>query len=395
MGLATNIGRTLDLHNLLYLLLFPFLSLQCPRMPSPQVQTELATLRVRIDSLDQQIVALLNERARVVVEIGRIKRDGNSPIYAPEREQQVLTKVREHNKAGPLPNSCLEAIYRELMSGSFALERPLRIGYLGPAGSFSHLAARRKFGASVEYDNLDDIQAVFDEIARGHIDLGLVPIENSAIGGIGETLDGFLESPVRVCAEVLIHIHHNLLANCPPDQIRRLYSKPEVFSQCRNWLSVQLRQAERVPVASSSKAAEMAAQEAGAAAIGSDLAGDIYNLKTLFANIEDNPSNVTRFFVIGTQQPKPTGDDKTAIMFTTAHKAGALSEVLEVFRKHHLNLTHIDKRPSKRVNWEYYFFVDFLGHDSDAQVASAIQEARQHCLQLTVLGSFPRAKEVL
>ena len=207
------------------------------------------------------------------------------------------------------------------MSGSCALERPLRIGYLGPAGSFSHLAARRKFGASVEYDNLDDIQAVFDEIARGHIDLGLVPIENSAIGGIGETLDGFLESAVRVCAEVLIHIHHSLLANCPPDQIKKVYSKPEVFSQCRKWLSVQLRQAERVPVASSSKAAEMASKEDGAAAIGSELAGQLYSLKTVFPNIEDNPSNVTRFFVIGRQQPQPTADDKTAIMFTTAHKA--------------------------------------------------------------------------
>ncbi|MEX2213054.1 MAG: prephenate dehydratase [Phycisphaeraceae bacterium] len=356
---------------------------------------DLAALRIRIDELDAKIVGLLNERARVVIDIGRVKRDGNSPIYAPDREQAVLARVREHNKAGPLPNSCLEAIYRELMSGSFALERPLRIGYLGPAGSFSHLAASRKFGASVEYDNLDDIQAVFDEIARGHIDLGLVPIENSAIGGIGETLDGFLESPARVCAEVLIHIHHNLLANCPPDKIKKVYSKPEVFSQCRKWLSVQLRQAERVPVASSSKAAEMASKEEGAAAIGSELAGQIYNLKTVFPNIEDNPSNVTRFFVIGTQQPQPTVDDKTAIMFTTAHKAGALSEVLEVFRKHSLNLTHIDKRPSKRVNWEYYFFVDFLGHDTDKNVLAAIEEARQHCLQLTVLGSFPRAKEVM
>ena len=335
---------------------------------------DLPALRVRIDELDEKIVKLLNERARVVIDVGRVKRDGNSPIYAPDREQVVLARVREHNKDGPLPNSCLEAIYRELMSGSFALERPLRIGYLGPAGSFSHLAARRKFGASVEYD---------------------APIENSAIGVDGETLDGFLESAVRVCAEVLIHIHHNLLANCPPDQIKKVYSKPEVFSQCRKWLSVQLRQAERVPVASSSKAAEMASKEDGAAAIGSELAGQLYSLKTVFPNIEDNPSNVTRFFVIGRQQPQPTADDKTAIMFTTAHKAGALSEVLEVFRKHKLNLTHIDKRPSKRVNWEYYFFVDFLGHDTDANVIAAMEEARQHCLQLTILGSFPRAKEVM
>jgi chorismate mutase / prephenate dehydratase len=354
----------------------------------------LTPLRARIDALDRRIVELLNQRAGVVIDIGRIKRDGNSPVYAPDREQQVLERVRKANK-GPLPDSCLEAIWRELMSGSFALERPLRVGYLGPPASFSHLAARRKFGASVEYDDLEDIHAVFDEIARVHIDLGLVPIENSAIGGIGETLDSFLDSSVQVCAEVLIHIHHNLLGNCAPETVRRIYSKPEIFSQCRQWLSVQLRQAERIAVASSSKAAEMAAGEPEAAAIGSEMAAEVYGLKTLFANIEDRPDNVTRFFVIGKQSPRPTGDDKTSIMFTTVHKPGSLAEVLDVFRDQGLNLTHIDKRPSQRVNWEYYFFVDVLGHAADAKLAKAMEVARKHCLQLTVLGSFPRAKEVL
>lgn len=354
----------------------------------------LAPLRARIDELDEQIIRLLNERAKVVVEIGTIKRGDGSPIYAPDREQAVLENVRRYNQ-GPLPDACLEAIWRELMSGSFALEKPLRVGYLGPPGSFSHLAARRKFGASIEYDNLDSIAAVFEEIQRRHIDLGLVPIENSAIGGIGETLDGFLDSQARVCAEVLINIHHNLLANCPPEQIKRVYSKPEAFAQCRKWLSVQIRQAERIGVESSSRAAELASREPSSAAIGSTLAGELYGLKTVFANIEDNPQNVTRFFVIGVHAPKPTGDDKTAIMFTTEHKAGALTSVLDVFRDHGLNLTHIDKRPSKRVNWEYYFFVDFLGHEQDAAVQKALAEAGRHCLQLTVLGSFPRAREVL
>mgnify|MGYP005840914913 CR=1 FL=1 len=354
----------------------------------------LSPYRKQIDDLDQRIIALLNERAQVVVEIGKIKRDGGGAIYAPEREQAVLENVRRHN-AGPLPDACLEAIWRELMSGSFALEKPLRVGYLGPPGSFSHLAARRKFGASIEYDNLDSIAAVFEEIARRHIDLGLVPIENSAIGGIGETLDGFLDSPAKVCAEVLIHVHHNLLANCEPERITTIYSKPEAFAQCRKWLSMQLRQAQRIAVESSSRAAELASREPTAAAIGSSLAAEIYSLKTLFANIEDNPSNVTRFFVIGMNAPKPSGDDKTAIMFTTEHKAGALTSVLDVFRDHGLNLTHIDKRPSKRVNWEYYFFVDFLGHQEAPAVQAALAEAQTHCLQLTVLGSFPKAREVL
>lgn len=354
----------------------------------------LQPFRLRIDEIDQQLVNLLNERAKIVVEVGKAKRDGAGPVYAPERERRVLEQIRRWN-AGPLPNETLDAIWRELMSGSFALERPLRIGYLGPAGSFSHMAARKKFGASVDYDPLDDINAVFEEIGRGHIDHGLVPIENSVIGGIGETLDGFLETNVRVCNEVLINIRHNLLSNCAPHDVKVIYSKPEVFRQCRKWLSVQLRDADRMPVASSSKAADMASKEEHAAAIGSELAAETYHLKVQFAHIEDNPNNMTRFFVIGTHECKPTDDDKTAIMFTTEHRSGALSDVLDVFRKHGLNMTHIDKRPSRRENWEYYFFVDLLGHIDHENVRHAVEDARKHCLQLRVLGSFPRAQEVL
>lgn len=363
-------------------------------MAEDDLSNALAPLREKIDDLDGQIIKLLNERAKVVVEIGHIKRNGDSPIYAPDREQRVLHKVRQRNE-GPLPDACLEAIWREMMSGSFHLERPLRIGYLGPPGSFSHLAARRKFGASVEYDDIEDIAGVFDQVARKHADLGLVPIENSAIGGIGETLDAFLDTSIHVVAEVLIGIHHNLLSNCPVDQIRKVYSKPEALAQCRRWLGVQLQHAERVAAPSSSKAAEMAANEEGAAAIGSDLAASIYGLKIQFANVEDNPSNITRFFVIGHHPPPPSDDDRTAIMFTTAHKVGALASVLDVFGDHQLNLTHIDKRPSQRVNWEYYFFVDFTGHQSDPKVQQAIDDARAHCLHLAVLGSFPRARDVL
>jgi len=355
---------------------------------------KLESLRQQIDALDEQLVALLNERARVVIEIGHAKQSGVAPIYAPDRERKVLEQVRRFNK-GPLPDACLEGIWRELMSGSFALERPLRIGYLGPAGSFSHLAARSKFGSSVEYDPLEDIRGVFEEIDRHHIDLGLVPIENSGIGGIGETLDCFLETSASICAEVLIHIHHILLSNSSLDQITRIYSKPEVFAQCRKWLGVQLRQAEKIPVASSSRAAEMAAHEPGSAAIGSALAGEVYGLKQVFANIEDNPQNTTRFFVIGRQQSRPTGDDKTSLMFATEHKAGALASVLNVFRDHGLSMTHIDKRPSKRVNWEYIFFVDLEGHQEDPAVHKGIEAARRHCLHMNVLGSFPRARDVL
>ncbi len=363
-------------------------------MPPNSSQPDLDPLRLRIDQLDQDIVNLLNERAKVVVEIGKVKQHDNSPIYAPDREQQVLAHVRKHNH-GPLPNTCLEAIWRELMSGSFALERALKIGYLGPPGSFSHLAAKLKFGASVEYTDLDDIGSVFDQTARGHIDLGLVPIENSAMGGIGETLDCFLQSPVRVFAEVLINVHHNVLAQRPLDQIECVYSRPEVFSQCRRWVNEHLAHAQRVAVESSSRAAQIAAEQPAAAAIGSTLAAKIYNLQVQAQNIEDNPTNTTRFFVISNQQPGPSNDDKTAVMFTTTHRPGALADVLDAFRDHSLNLTHIDKRPSQRVNWEYYFFVDFAGHESDPKVAAALEAVRSRCQQLTVLGSFPRAQEVL
>ena len=351
-------------------------------------------LRQRIDQLDRQLVELFNDRARVVVEIGQIKQRDNSPIYVPDREQHVLQQIRRSN-CGPLPDSCLEAIWRELMSGSFALERALRVGFLGPAGSFSHLIARRKFGASVEYNPLDSIQGVFDEVARDHIDLGLVPIENSTHGSVHETLDALLDSQVYIYSEVLIGIHHNLLSNSSVDQIKKVYSKPEVFGQCRQWLSVQLRDAERIAESSSAHAAQRAKDEPNSAAIGSSLAAELYGLQVQFANIEDNPNNTTRFFVISRQAARASGDDKTAMMFTTAHEAGSLASVLDVFRDHGLNLTHIDKRPSRRVNWEYYFFVDLIGHKDDQNVHAAIAEAQKHCLQLTVLGSFPLAQEVL
>ena len=351
---------------------------------------DLDSLRKRIDQLDRQIVELLNERAKVVVEVGKIKQVSGAPIYAPDREHTILQRVLRLNE-GPLSHKTLQAIYRELMSGSFALEKPLRIGYLGPEGSFSQLAAMRKFGASVEYLALADIQAVFEEVARGHCDLGLVPIENSIGGGVIDTMDSFIDVNVHVCAEVLVEIHHNLLGLCSPDRIKIIASKPEVFSQCRRWLSTRFNDVQLLPVASSSKAAEMAAAEQNLAAIGSTLAADLYELKIIFANIEDNPNNMTRFFVIARTPAKRTGSDKTALVFTTAHKSGALVEVLNVFARYGINMTNIDNRPSKRRNWEYYFFVDAEGHCEDPNFASALTEAREHCGELHVLGSFPQA----
>src|SRR5687767_874555 len=360
----------------------------------PKTDAALDPLRAQIDKIDEQLIALLNERAKVVVEIGKVKQQSKAPIYAPDREKAVLEKVRRLNK-GPLPNRCIEAVWRELMSGSFALEKPLKIGFLGPLGTFSHVASVRKFGSSVEHVPLADIPAVFEEVIRGHVDYGLVPVENSIGGGVVDTLDAFLQSSAKICAEVKITIHHNLLAKEPWEQIKKIYSKPEVFSQCRHWLSSTAKERQVEAAASTSAAAEMAARQPGVAAIGSTLAGELYGLHVLFENIEDNPDNVTRFFVIGREPARASGTDKTAIMFTTAHKPGALAEVLDCFRDNGINLTDIEKRPSKKVNWEYYFFIDAEGHSDDAAMKRAIEAARQHCLQLTVLGSYPRAVEVL
>ncbi len=354
----------------------------------------LEELRKRIDEIDYQLVQLLNERARVVIEIGKLKNKTDRPVYSPDREKQVFAKIVQANK-GPLPDKCLVAIWRELMSGSFVLEKPLRVGYLGPRGSFSHTAAMLKFGQSVEYEPLADIRSIFDEISKGHCDVGLVPIENSIGGGVIETLDALVDSDVKVCSEVLMAIHHNLLANCSLQEIQKIYSKPEVFAQCRNWLSATFKDAQTIPVASTAKAAQMAAEEPAAAAIGSKVAAELYALKIVCENIEDVANNMTRFLVVSREDAKPTGEDKTAIFFSTAHKAGALADVLDVFKQYNVNLTNIESRPSKKRQWEYYFFVDFVGHRVDKQVQEALEEARKHCLQLSILGSFPRATELL
>lgn len=363
---------------------------------------ELSVLRARIDELDHRLIALLNERASAVVEVGRLKRGSGIPIYAPHREQQVLEKVLGLNE-GPLSDRTIEAVYREIMSGSFALELPLRIGYLGPQGSFSHQAAVKQFGSSVSFEDVHEVRGVFTEVVRGHCHYGLVPIENSLGGGIVETLDAFMDhgSDINVYAEVLLSVRHALLANCEPRNVKRIYSKAEVFSQCRDWLATQYPNADQIPATSTSRAVQIVREESerdpecGSAAIASELAGQLYGVNQLFSDIEDDPSNVTRFFVISRQQARPSEDDKTSIMFATPDKPGALVRVLTAFEHNGVNLSHIDKRPSRRENWQYTFFVDAQGHREDEKMRAAIDEARAHCKDLVVLGSYPRAKRIL
>lgn len=363
-------------------------------MEHPADNSGLHELRRRIDAIDDQLIALISERGRLAAEVGKLKVTSGSPVYAPDREKEVLRRLAAANP-GPFPEHVIRAVYREIMSGSLALEKPLRIAFLGPAGSFSHLAATGKFGASVEYEPVATIGAAFSEVERGHADFAVVPAENSSGGSVVDTLDAFLNTTVRVCAEINRIIHHNVLSRFPLDRVQRVYSKPEVFAQCQRWLLETGMFDKTVPTASSSKAAELAASEDGAAAIGSTLAADLYDLPILFAKIEDNPYNVTRFFIVGRESAPRTGDDKTAVMFATPHRAGALVDVLDAFRGAGINLTMITSRPSKKRNWEYYFFVDAEGHMSDAAMQQALESAREHCLHIAVLGSFPRAQEVL
>lgn len=355
---------------------------------------QLTSFRERIDAIDAELVRLVNERAKLAAEIGRIKRTTGDATYAPAREREVLDRVLAANE-GPLGDNTILAIYRELMSGSFTLERPPRVAYLGPPGSYSHLAAKRKFGSSVEFEPLRHIDAVFDEIERGHVDLGLAPVENTTGGGVVDTLDAFVGRSVRICAEVLLSVQHHLLANCPIEEIDRVYSKPEGFVQCQRWLTETGLASKTIAVASTSKAAEMAAAEQGAAAIGSELAAEIYGLRKVCDRIEDDPGNVTRFVVVGREHAKPTSNDKTALLFVASDKPGSLVEVLDVFRKCGVNMTYIESRPIRERKFEYRFFVDIEGHVDTPAIAQAIEDVRQHCRELNVLGSFPRAEEVV
>ncbi|MHC4561492.1 MAG: prephenate dehydratase [Planctomycetota bacterium] len=351
---------------------------------------QLSGLRRKIDQMDAEIVRLLNERAEIVVDVGKLKRGTDQPIYSPDREYAVLQRIAQLNK-GPLPKQTLQAIYRELMSGSFMLEKSLQIGFLGPDGTFSHQAAMRKFGASVDYLPLLDIPAIFDEVARKRCDLGVVPIENTLGGGVIDTLDCFTHTHVPICGEILLEIHHCLLANCAAKSIKRIYSRPEIFAQCRDWLSSHFRDMDLIPVTSSAKAAEMASRQKNAAALGSALAGEVHGVGVLFSGIEDNPNNLTRFLVLSRTRAEPTGDDRTAMMFTTRDRSGALADVLSVFKRRRVNLSSIDSRPARRRRQLFYFFVEAEGHIDDDKLARAVGEAKAHCGEMHILGSFPKA----
>ncbi len=357
-------------------------------------QSELDTFRKQIDELDKKLIELLSSRASIVVEIGKNKRGSNTPIYAPHRERAVLDKVLAENK-GPLSDKTIEAIYRELMSGSFQLEQPLKIAHLAPNGSFSHIAAIRHFGSSVECVGVPTIERVFREVAAGHCDYGLVPYENSTSGSITDTLDAFQEHDVTIYAEALIDIRHCLLCNGPTNEITRIASKPQVITQCRKWLAAMFPNVELIETASSAQAVKLAKDDSHTAAIGSELAAHEHDVEIAIENVQDRPENITRFLILAKESAQPSSEDKSTIMFTTKHEPGALVDVLAAFRDNGINLSHIDKRPSGRTNWDYTFYIDADAHKDSDDLQSAVKTANEFCKSIEVLGSYPKAGQVL
>ncbi|MBI4336044.1 MAG: prephenate dehydratase [Candidatus Omnitrophica bacterium] len=351
---------------------------------------ELANLRKRIDKIDKEIIDSLNKRAKLSLAIGGVKKRRGLGVYSPDRERDVYTKVAANNN-GPLANEAVGAIYREIMSATLGLEGPVRIAYLGPVATFTHLASMKKFGSSVEYLPANSITEVFAEVEKGRAEYGVVPIENSIEGAVSHTLDMFIDSDLKICSEISLEISHNLMgkhAGRSP-RILKIYSNPQVFGQCRVWLEANLPKAELIEVSSTARAAELAQKEPNSACIASRLAADCYGLKIYAKSIEDYSHNVTRFLVIGRTEPNPTRHDKTSIVFSLKDKIGALHDILVPFKKNGINMTKIESRPSKKRAWDYYFYVDFLGHHKDAKVIKALRELEKSARFMKVLGSYP------
>jgi len=346
--------------------------------------------RGAIDAIDEQIVALLNERIGHVLSIGKIKLQEGGSIYAPHREKAVFERVCRLNN-GQLPNESLRAVYREIMSAAIALEKPVKIAFFGPEATYTHQAAIRKFGASLEYTALKTIGDVFVEVSKGRADYGVVPVENSTEGVVTHTLDMFVDSELKIVAQIVMKIQHCLLSTSDRASIQKIYTHPQPMGQCRFWLQTQMPNAEIIETSSTTRAAELAAKEPGAAAIAGALAAEHYGLNILESDIQDNSANATRFLVLGRQCSPPTGDDRTSLMLSISHSVGALHRAIAPFESMKLNMTKIESRPSKRKAWEYFFFIDFDGHTDDANVKQAIELLEKECNSVKVLGSYPKS----
>jgi chorismate mutase/prephenate dehydratase len=355
-------------------------------------------IRQKIDEIDENINELLDERAQLVREIGVIKKKNNSPVYSPGREKKIIDNIISHSKKvkDGFPLEAKINVFREIFSVSRAMQKRLKISFLGPETTFTHQAAVEQFSSLCDYVSAASIPEVFREVERGRADYGVVPIENSTEGIVSHTLDKFLDSDCKICAELLMEIHLNLLSKEKEmSTIKKIYSHPQPLGQCRIWLEEHFPGAEFVEVSSTARASQMAQIEPNSAAVASSMAAEIYDLNILAEKIEDLKENITRFFIIGKEIHEPSENSKTTIMFSIKDRVGALHDILVPFKKSGLNLTKIESRPSRIKAWEYVFFVDLVGHINDPKVKKALDELEKNCAFLNILGSYPAATEVI
>lgn len=355
---------------------------------------DLDSYREKIDVLDKQLVDLLNQRLTLAAEIGQLKRSSGGRIYVAEREDAVLRKVSSLND-GPIKNEALQAIYREIMSAAIALEKPLMIAYLGPEATNSHIAAMKKFGASVDYHAMASIGDIFTAVEKGEADYAVIPIENSTEGSVRETLDNFVESDLKVVSQIYIEITYAFISKSPLEKVTKVYSKDQSLAQCRNWLARHVPHAQLIDAPSTSRAVLIAKEDESVAAIASELAAQHYGMPILARNIQDKADNMTRFFVLG---KKPTGRvgnrrDMSSFLISLGEEAsshsGALLKMLMPLAERGINLSKIESRPSKKRPWDYYFFIDVTGHYEDPAMKDALSELHRYCPLVKWLGSYP------
>jgi chorismate mutase/prephenate dehydratase len=354
-------------------------------------EEKIKILRQKIETIDSQILRLLNERAGVAGEVGRVKSEVNMDPYSPQREEEVLKRLNSQNP-GPFPQGAIAPVFREIISACRSLEVELTVVYLGPPATYAHLACIERFGSSIRALPEESIQEVFEAVERRKANYGVVPIENSTEGVVNRTLDMFIDSELKICGEILLRISHDLLSRSGDSKdIDRIYSHPQALAQCRQWLRINLPQVPLVETTSTAKAAQMAAEDPKAAAIASPFASHLYGLKAIESQIEDYFHNYTRFLVLGSQMSDRTGKDKTSLLFSISHSPGSLYRMLRPFSEKSINLTKIESRPIKDKPWEYVFFLDFEGHAMDSPIHEAVNELKKNVLFLKFLGSYPRS----
>ena len=356
-----------------------------------ELPNDMPSCRKEIDRLDDEILRLLNERSQFVIQIGHLKKqkDAEAHLHTQGRETAIVERLAQTNP-GPFPNSAIRPVYREIMSASLSLEGSQTVAYLGPPATFTHLAALQKFGESAEYLPANSIKDVFDEVERGRIRFGVVPVENSTEGVVNHTLDLLVDSPLVIYGEVMFEVAHNVLSKADSlEQIKTVYSHPQAIAQCRKWLEANLPSAAIVEEPSTARAAERCVEDLTAGAIASELAAEVYGLRILRSRIEDNIHNSTRFLILSQRASERTGKDKTSIIVSAKDRVGALYDMIRPFSSFGINMTKIESRPTRRKVWEYLFFMDLEGHQDDDRLKKALEEVKGRCLFLKVLGSYP------